>query len=68
MPASKALRSFSLPFRKLEDADNLRQLMVAALDRIPPDMAPQDARRELTFALSEQARAAVSYRPRWLTC
>jgi len=42
---------FSLPFRKLEDADNLRQLMVAALDRIPPDMAPQDARRELTFAV-----------------
>ena len=42
---------FSLPFRKLDDADNLRQLMVAALDRIPPDMAPQDARRELTFAV-----------------
>ena len=42
---------FSLPFRKIEDADNLRQLMVAALDRIPPDMAPQDARRELTFAV-----------------
>ena len=42
---------FSLPFRKIEDADNLRQLMVAALDRIPPDMAPQDARRELSFAV-----------------
>ena len=42
---------FSLPFRKIEDADNLRHLMVAALDRIPPDMAPQDARRELTFAV-----------------
>ena len=25
--------------------------MVAALDRIPPDMAPQDVRRELTFAV-----------------
>jgi len=41
----------SLPFRKLEHADHLRSLMVAALDRIPPDMAPQDVRRELTFAL-----------------
>jgi len=42
---------YSLPFRKLEHADNLRALMVAALDRIPPDMAPQDVRRELTFAV-----------------
>jgi len=42
---------FSLPFRKLEHADNLRRRMVAALDRIPPDMPPQDVRRELTFAL-----------------
>jgi demethylphylloquinone reductase len=41
----------SLPFRKLAHADNLRALMVAALDRIPPDMAPQDVRRELTFAV-----------------
>ena len=41
----------SLPFRKLEHADKLRALMVAALDRIPPDMAPQDVRRELTFAV-----------------
>lgn len=41
----------SLPFRKLEHADNLRARMVAALDRIPPDMPPQDARRELTFAI-----------------
>ena len=41
----------SLPFRKLEHADNLRARMVAALDRIPPDMAPQDVRRELTFAV-----------------
>ena len=41
----------SMPFRKLEHADNLRARMVAALDRIPPDMAPQDVRRELTFAL-----------------
>jgi demethylphylloquinone reductase len=42
---------FSLPFRKIEHADELRKRMVAALDRIPPEMAPQDVRRELTFAL-----------------
>jgi demethylphylloquinone reductase len=42
---------FSLPFRKLEHANNLRRRMVAALDRIPPDMAPQDVRREVTFAV-----------------
>ena len=42
---------FTLPFRKLSHADHLRQRMVAALDRIPPDSAPQDARRETTFAV-----------------
>lgn len=42
---------FSLPFRKISHADNLRQRMVAALDRIPPEMPPQDVRRELTFAV-----------------
>jgi NADH:ubiquinone reductase (non-electrogenic) len=42
---------FSLPFRKIEHADTLRHRMVAALDRIPPEMPPQDVRRELTFAL-----------------
>ena len=42
---------FTVPFRKLAHADDLRQRMVAALDRIPPDMAPQDVRRELTFAV-----------------
>ena len=42
---------FTLPFRKLSHADNLRQRMGAALDRIPPDFAPQDARREMTFAV-----------------
>ncbi len=41
----------SLPFRKLAHADELRQRMVAALDRIPPDMAPQDVRSELTFSV-----------------
>jgi NADH dehydrogenase len=42
---------FALPFRKIEHADELRRLMVNALDRIPPEMPPQDVRRELTFAL-----------------
>ncbi|HKY44408.1 MAG TPA: NAD(P)/FAD-dependent oxidoreductase [Pyrinomonadaceae bacterium] len=42
---------YSLPFRKLAHADNLRARMVAALDRIPPDMPPQDVRRELTFVV-----------------
>jgi demethylphylloquinone reductase len=42
---------FTLPFRKLAHAEALRQRMVAALDRIPPDMAPQDVRHELTFAV-----------------
>lgn len=42
---------FSLPFRKIEHADTLRQRMVAALDRIPPETPPQDVKRELTFAL-----------------
>ena len=41
----------SLPFRKIAHADNLRARMVAALDRIPPDMPPLDVRRELTFAV-----------------
>ena len=44
-------KEFSLPFRKIEHADALRQRMVAALDRIPPDLPPQDVRSELTFAL-----------------
>jgi len=44
-------QEFSLPFRKIEHADTLRRVMVDALDRIPPEMPPQDVRRELTFAL-----------------
>lgn len=42
---------FALPFRKLAHADALRQRMIDALDRVPPDAAPQDARRALTFAV-----------------
>ena len=42
---------FSLPFRKLDHANALRRRMVAALDRIPPEMPPLDVRREVTFAV-----------------
>jgi demethylphylloquinone reductase len=41
----------SLPFRKISHADRLRQTMVKALDRIPPETAPQDVSRALTFAV-----------------
>jgi demethylphylloquinone reductase len=42
---------FSLPFRKIRDADELRRRMVSALDRVAPDLPPQDVRQALTFAL-----------------
>ena len=42
---------YSLPFRKLDHADHLRRRMGEALDHIPPEMPPQDVRRELTFAV-----------------
>jgi len=42
---------FSFPFRKIPHADALRRRMVDALDRIPPDMPPQDVRRDLTFVV-----------------
>ena len=44
--ASNAIR-----FRKIADADKLRQTMVDALDRVPPDLPPQDVQRALTFAV-----------------
>jgi NADH dehydrogenase len=44
-------QEFSQPFRKIEHADRLRRVMVGALDRIPPEMPPQDVRSALTFAL-----------------
>jgi NADH dehydrogenase len=44
-------REFSLPFRKIEHADRLRNVMVDALDHIPPELPPQDVRSALTFAL-----------------
>ena len=42
---------FALPFRDVADADKLRYQMVKALDAVPPTLAPQDARDELTFAV-----------------
>ena len=42
---------YSLPFRKVQDADRLRARMVQALDHVPPDLPPQDVKRALTFAL-----------------
>ena len=44
-------QQFSMPFRKLGHADDLRRRMIETLDRIPPDMPPQDVRREVTFAV-----------------
>ena len=41
----------SIPFRKLQHADRLRQRMVDVLDHIPPDFSPQDVREQLTFAV-----------------
>jgi demethylphylloquinone reductase len=42
---------YSIPFRKIRDADRLRRTMVEALDRVPPDLPPQDIRQALTFAI-----------------
>jgi NADH dehydrogenase len=41
----------AIPFRKIAQADELRARMVAALDRVPPDLPPQDTQRALTFAV-----------------
>ncbi len=41
----------SIPFRKIAHADELRQRMVDALDRVAPDLPPQDTQRALTFAV-----------------
>ena len=42
---------FSMPFRKIRHADDLRQRMIDALDSVQPDAAPQDARRAATFVV-----------------
>jgi len=41
----------ALPFRKIRHADELRARMIASLDRIPPEAAPQDARRASTYVV-----------------
>lgn len=41
----------ALPFRKIRHADELRVRLIDALDHIPPDAAPQDARRAATFVV-----------------
>ncbi len=41
----------AIPFRTIPDADKLRGCMTAAIDRIAPDAAPQDARAAATFAI-----------------
>jgi demethylphylloquinone reductase len=42
---------YSIPFRKIAHADALRLRMIEALDRVPPDLPPQDTQRALTFAV-----------------
>ncbi|HJZ79633.1 MAG TPA: FAD-dependent oxidoreductase, partial [Pyrinomonadaceae bacterium] len=42
---------YALPFRSLADADRLRARMVQALDAVPPDLSPQEARNALSFAV-----------------
>jgi len=42
---------FTLPFRTIANANQLRRRMTEALDHIQPDSAPQDTRSALTFAV-----------------
>lgn len=42
---------YALPFRKIAHADELRRRMISALDHVPPGLAPQDVRDQLTFAV-----------------
>ena len=44
-------QEFTLPFRSIADANQLRRRMTEALDHIQPDAAPQDTRAALTFAV-----------------
>ncbi|MDQ3753648.1 MAG: FAD-dependent oxidoreductase, partial [Acidobacteriota bacterium] len=41
----------TIPFRQIAHADRLRARMTDTLDHLPPDDAPQDARRRATFAI-----------------
>jgi len=47
----KGAEDFALPFRGVDDADELRAQMTRALDSVSPTLAPQDARDKLTFAV-----------------
>src|SRR5256714_5250467 len=42
---------FTLPFRTISDANQLRRRMTEALDHVQPDAAPQDTKAALTFAI-----------------
>jgi NADH:ubiquinone reductase (non-electrogenic) len=44
-------REYSIPFRTIQQADQLRKRMIEALDVVPPDTPPQDVRTALTFAV-----------------
>ena len=50
---------FAIPFRKLAHADRLRARMVEALDRVAPNLPPQDTRRALTFAVTGAGASGV---------
>ena len=41
----------SMPFRKVADADALRNRMIDVLGRIPPDLSPDETQKALTFAV-----------------
>jgi NADH dehydrogenase len=44
-------QEFTLPFRKIRHADELRRRMVVALDGVAPDLPPQDVKKAVTFAI-----------------
>src|SRR4029078_4896841 len=41
----------TLPFRTIDDANQLRRRMTQALDHVQPDADPTDSRSALTFAV-----------------
>lgn len=47
----KGADDYSIPFRSINNADTLRERMVQALDRVPPETPPQDVKRAVTFAV-----------------